>query len=501
MRCYINNIKISKGDISMGTNLSFIPKFRKGDLDAAVGVFFDGFSKVLVGVAVLGAIAPEHLFGTILPGLAFTIFVWNIWLTSQAQRVEKKFSSPTTALPGGLQAGRFFIWLFAVMLPTYSVTGDIDIAIKAGIGANLVGSIIFLIFTPVMGKVVNVLPKPAIFAGLAGGSIAFLLLSPMVTGFEHPEVMLASLFVLLIIYFGKFNVKFSASSLAIIIGIIVGWLLGYMKFDGIIESIGTVGFYPPKPAFQFIQGSLKAVLPYLPIVIAFSFTDIISTIQAVEQGRAGGDKYSIKESILMGGVINLIGSLFGNPFPVGYYFGHAAWKRINAGVAHPLISGGMYLVLGITGLIAIASAIIPVAAALPLLVFAAMVTVSQSFEINDKKYYVAMAMGLSIPVYEWAINLVPEPSVGLIALGKGSMLIAILYTYIISTIIDRQFKKGAICFLLSAVLSAFGLMHVASIAFPPTLNNFAITYIVGAAVFFCLDIIVKRGNNKAEGVS
>lgn len=39
-----------------------IPFFKKSDLDASIGVFFDGFSKVIVAIAVM-----EELLESVLP--------------------------------------------------------------------------------------------------------------------------------------------------------------------------------------------------------------------------------------------------------------------------------------------------------------------------------------------------------------------------------------------------------------------------------------------------
>lgn len=474
-------------------SMGFFPKFVAADLDAAIGVFFDGFTKVLVGVAVLGSIMPNELYGTMLPGLGFTTLIWCVWLFIQAQRVAKRTGKSVTALPGGLNAGRFFIWLFAIMLPTLDKTGDIMMAWKAGIGANIIGAIIFLIFAPFLDKLMKIIPRPAVFGALAGGAGAWLLLSPLADGFARPEIILVSIFALLIIHFGKIKTKFSASAIAIGSGIIVGWALGYMSIDMVTESFSNVGFYMPIPAFGLLSGCLEAALPFLPIIIAFSFTDIISAIQSVEQGIAGGDEYTMKESVLAGGIINIIGSLLGNPFPIGYYWGHPAWKRIGAGTGHPIITGVIYFVLTGTGLVAIATSIIPVEATFPLLIFAALITMAQAFEINDKKYYAPMALGVAIPIYELMLGKMADPGAGYVFLGKGSMFIAIIYSYVVCNIIDRDWKKCSYAFILAAVLSSFGLMHLENIAFPPVFNNFTYIYLGLAVVFYGLSYVIKDG--------
>ena len=49
-----------------------IPFFKKADLDASIGVFFDGFSKVIVAIAILAGtfgLDSGTIFGTMMPGM------------------------------------------------------------------------------------------------------------------------------------------------------------------------------------------------------------------------------------------------------------------------------------------------------------------------------------------------------------------------------------------------------------------------------------------------
>ena len=57
-----------------------IPFFKKADLDAAVGVFFDGFSKVIVAIAILAGtfgMDGKTIFGTMMPGVFLTVVILN----------------------------------------------------------------------------------------------------------------------------------------------------------------------------------------------------------------------------------------------------------------------------------------------------------------------------------------------------------------------------------------------------------------------------------------
>src|SRR5699024_8309313 len=105
-----------------------IPLFKKADLDASIGVFFDGFSKVIVAVAILlGTFGLDGatVFGTMMPGVLVNVIVLNGGLWLYYRHVAKsRGDRDLTAIPAGLQAGRMFIWLYSIMLPVYNTTGD-----------------------------------------------------------------------------------------------------------------------------------------------------------------------------------------------------------------------------------------------------------------------------------------------------------------------------------------------------------------------------------------
>lgn len=105
-----------------------IPLFKKADLDASIGVFFDGFSKVIVAIAILvGTFGLDGgtVFGTMMPGVLVSVIVLNggLWLYYR-HIAKQRGDSNLTAIPAGLQAGRMFIWLFSIMLPVFNSTGD-----------------------------------------------------------------------------------------------------------------------------------------------------------------------------------------------------------------------------------------------------------------------------------------------------------------------------------------------------------------------------------------
>lgn len=199
-----------------------IPLFKKADLDASIGVFFDGFSKVIVAVAILlGTFGLDGatVFGTMMPGVLVNVIVLNGGLWLYYRHVAKsRGDRDLTAIPAGLQAGRMFIWLYSIMLPVYNTTGDAQLAFKVGVLAHFIGGAVFIIGAFVVPLVLKIVPAGALFGSLAGGAMAFLILQSMDGTLKMPLVGWLSLIVLFVIYLGKVNTKLPAALIAIVVG-------------------------------------------------------------------------------------------------------------------------------------------------------------------------------------------------------------------------------------------------------------------------------------------
>ena len=177
-----------------------IPLFKKADLDATIGVFFDGFSKVIVALSVLVGtfgLDASTVFGTMMPGLLVTVIVLNGGMWVYYRHVAKQRGDANlTAIPAGLQAGRMFIWLFSIMLPVYQATGDAMLAFKVGVLAHFFSGLVFLIGAFVVPLLLKIVPAGALFGSLGGGAMAFLILQSMNGALAMPLVGWLSLVVL-----------------------------------------------------------------------------------------------------------------------------------------------------------------------------------------------------------------------------------------------------------------------------------------------------------------
>ena len=505
----------------MTTKNNKLPLFVPSDFDATVGTFFDGFSKILVAIAVLSGtlcISSDVIFGTMMPGIGLGVLLLNGFFWYDARREAKKRNQPGLApVPAGLQAGRIFIWLFSIMVPVYVSTGDAMLAFNVGVFANFIAGFIFVLGAIIIKFLLKVIPSSALFGALAGGAIVFLVLNPLIDMFQMPLIGWISFIVLLVIYLAKINTgKVPSAFIAIAIGSAVAWILGNMDPAGISVATQNLGFYLPKITFDMFNPTVMSeAMKYLPIIIVFTISEVITGIQAVEQAKECGDEFNPTRLLIAAGLISSISALFGNPFALALYWGYPAWKEIKAGTGYSLAVGGVYLLIGLTGVAALVTALIPEVAALPVLVFIGLSSTAQAFEVNKSKYYPAVIVSM-IPLlleglwgkftagitaggsllgesvsYDIAQLAQLGEKTGFETFSHGSAFIGIIFGSIIAFIIDKKWKNVAATCVMGSLLTTVGIIHVAQI--PTNLSmittNLTSTYSImylGTAIVFAV---------------
>ena len=478
----------------------------KGDLDASIGIFFDGFSKVIVAVAILlGTFSLDGgtVFGTMMPGVLVTVLVMNGGLWLYYRHIAKtRGDRDLTAVPAGLQAGRMFIWLYSIMLPVFSTTGDAELAFRVGVLAHFIGGAVFIIGAFVVPLILRIVPAGALFGSLAGGAMAFLVLQSMDGTLKMPLVGWLSLIVLFVIYLGKVNTKLPAALIAIVVGAGIAWVTGVMSFSTVTESLQNVGFYLPKVTFGIFSGEvISQTLPFLPIIIVFSLNEVITGIQAVEQAKECGDTFfTTTKPLVLCGIASMVGALFGNPLAVGLYWGYPGWKKMGSGTGYHLGIVGLYALVGLTGLSAIITAFIPEAVVLPILVFVGISSYSQAFEVVSKKYYPAVIMASLPVVMDFIMDNVAEGKLeGFWAFDPGSAFVGLLVGCVFVFIIGNAWLKAAVTNVVALGLTGIGMIHSQGLLFTGTYApdlGFVAAYCVLAAAFLVMHFL--KFNPKAH---
>lgn len=485
-----------------------IPLFRRGDFDAAVGVFFDGFSKIIVFLAVLtGTIHLDGatVFGTMMPGLFVSTLLLNGGLWIYYRRIARqRGDAELTAIPASVQSGRMFIWLFSIMLPTYLATGDAELAYWTGVLAQLVGSLVFAAGAFVMPRIMQFVPAGALFGALSGAAMAFLVLQPMNGILQMPLVGMLSLVMLLVLYLGRIETRLPAVLIVTVAGTAIAWATDAMDAGAIGGSLSHVGLSLPALTPQiFAPEVIAQLVKFIPIIVVFSLDEVVAGIQGVEQARSCGDEFSATCPLAIAGVAGAVGALFGNPLATGLYWGYPGWKAVGAGTGYHLGVLGMYALVCLTGLASVVAALVPEAVVLPILVFLGISTYCQAFEVTERRYYPAVVMASLPLVMSFMAGNAGEGSlVGFAAFDSGAAFTGLLLGCLFVFVIDNDWLRAAGTCAVALVLTLAGMIHSPM----PILTNgyvfqadFVLAYAVLAIAFFVLHSIgFNQGPRAAE---
>lgn len=438
--------------------------FVKSDIDAAFGVFFDGFTKVIAGVGImLGAIglSSEIVFGTILPGLGFGVLLLHLFTWWYGNQTAKRTNNPNiVAIPAGITAGRFFVWLSAIMLPTYIATGDAGLALGVGLAANVVSSLITVLLAFAGPFILKVIPSAALFGTLAGGGITWLIIASFNDMFATPIIAVVCFFIIIIMYVSKMKCKLSPVVISVIVGVILGFITGDIAISNISASFENIGFSVPLPQIEYLVKGFGEVVKFLPIIIAFTIQETVTAFQGVEQAKVAGDTYDGKVTLIGVSLMSALSALLGNPFCFSIWWGHGTWKDIKASTGYSLLVGAAYFILCSTGLVAIVTAAIPVAVVLPILVFVGMSSLGGAFLNENPKYYGIMSIAIAIPIIEYIGNTAgANMPASLMMLAQGAPLIALAWTAIFVFASDLKFKSAGVTAFIAAAAAFIGLIH------------------------------------------
>src|SRR5205823_4058164 len=146
--------------------------FVRGDLDGFFGLALDNLVQLLLIDAlcrnVLG-FPDELLYGRVLPGVAVSLLVGNLFYAWQAHRLAARTGrTDVCALPYGINTPSVLAYVFLVMLPVKLATGDPHAAWRMGLVACLGSGLIEFLGAFVAEPVRRMTPRAALLSTLAG---------------------------------------------------------------------------------------------------------------------------------------------------------------------------------------------------------------------------------------------------------------------------------------------------------------------------------------------
>src|SRR5262245_39953322 len=494
--------------------------WSSGDWNA----FFGFGTNILVNMLVLTGLLrfvlkmPDALvFGRILPALGLMMCLSTFYYAWLAYRLAQKTGrNDVCALPSGVSVPHMFIVTFVIMLPITLKTGDPVKGWSAGLVWVFFQSFILMIGGFIAPYIRRITPRAALLGALAGISITFISMRPALEMFMTPVIGLICFAVILASWLGGY--KYPKAVPAGLVPTAVGIGIGWMSRKKLTAAFSTFGFSVPMPAFGTVFSGFEFLGIILVTAIPFGIYDLVEAMDNVESAEAAGDAYPTTQVLTADGVVSLIGCLMGNPFINAVYIGHPGWKVMGGRIGYSAATGVMVIVLSWFGVIAVMSALIPLVAISPILLYIGMLIGAQAFQETPKHHAPAIVLALIPNIAAWgklqidsalgaagtnaaAVGFDKLGQVGVLyhgleILAGGAILAGMILGAIGAFVVDREYAKASYFAAAGAVLTFFGFMHGETVGFAVT-PGVALAYAMVAAFLFALSRVPAEASAPA----
>jgi adenine/guanine/hypoxanthine permease len=460
--------------------------------------YFGFGTNILVNLLVLTGLLrfvlkmPDELvFGRILPATGLMLCMSTLYYAWLAYKLAKKTGrSDVCALPSGISVPHMFVVTFVIMLPISIKTGDPIKGWEAGLTWVFIQSFVLMAGGFAGNFIRKITPRAALLGTLAGVSIAFISMRPALEMFMTPVIGIVCFAIILASWFGgvRYPKGIPAGLVAIAVGTLIAWgstalglNYGGMTVQKLTDSVANFGFALPIPAFSHVFGGFEFLGVLLVTAIPFGIYDLVEALDNVESAEVAGDSYPTTRVLTADGVVSLIGCLMGNPFINAVYIGHPGWKAMGGRIGYSAATGVTVIVLAWFGVISLMSALIPVVAISPILLYIGMLIGAQAFQESPKRHSPAIILALIPHVAHWGkiqidnslgaagtsvaavgVDKLGQSGIlyhGLEVIGGGSILGSVILCSTAVFIIDRKFMNAAAVSVVGAVLTFFGLIH------------------------------------------
>jgi AGZA family xanthine/uracil permease-like MFS transporter len=503
-----------------------MPWFVRGDIDGFFGLAIDNLVQLLVIVALCRGVlgfSGALILGTILPGVAVSLVVGNVFYAWQAKELSRRTGrGDICALPYGINTVSLFAFVFLVMLPASLAAkarglGDEEAALAAwrmGLVACFSAGLIEVLAAPFAERLRRATPRAALLSTLGGIALGFISFSFLFRTYANPVVGFTTLGVILLVYFGKVRFKggLPGGFVAVLLGVVLSFAMGLIPPSP--PASQTLGLHFPAPVLgDFLAGlGWHDLLTYLSVIVPMGIFNVLGSLQNIESAAAAGDRFPTAPSLAMNGAGTIAAALFGSCFPTTLYIGHPGWKALGARAGYSILNAALFTVLCLTGSLAFVAWLVPVEAGMAIVLWIGIMMAAQSFEATPRHHAPAVVMGLLPGLGAWGVLMAKDglraghapfsPELvakmteggnfigGGFALEQGFIFTAMILSAVTVHLIEKRFASAAVWCLAAAALSGVGLMH--SYAFTPTdaIGSFGVPawqYVAGyaamAAVF------------------
>ncbi|MGH3788387.1 MAG: regulator [Pseudonocardiaceae bacterium] len=498
-----------------GTATERLPWWVSGDLNAAFGLGFNVLVNVLVLASLCVAVVriPEgDVFGIILPALGIQLLIGNGYYTYLARRLARRENrSDVCAMPYGPSVPHMFIVTFVIMLPIFLATGDPIRAWQAGLAWSFIIGLIVLIGAFVGPYIRRFTPRAALLGTLAGISIAFISMRPAAQMWEALWIALPVFAIIVIGFFTNRQLpgNIPIGLAALLVGTAIGWIGGYMSAPDVVTAARDIAISLPTFKFDLLINGLSEVAPLLATAIPLGIYNFCEGMTNVESAAVAGDNYNLRSVLLADGTGAVAGAALGSPFPPAVYIGHPGWKEAGGRTTYSLASGVVISLMCFLGLFGLLSALIPLPAIVPILLYIGLLIGAQAFVSVPKAHAVAVVLAVIPNVAAWAtgqidnvLNAAGTSATevgsdalanagvvydGLKSLGGGAILAGMVLGAIAAFMIDKRYYWAAGYCVAGAVLSFIGLIHGEQVSWAAS-PGVALGYLFAAVVCLAFSI-------------
>jgi adenine/guanine/hypoxanthine permease len=503
-----------------------MPWLVRGDIDGFFGLAIDNLVQLLVIVALCrGALgfSDKLILGTILPGVAVSLVVGNVFYAWQAKELSRRTGrTDICALPYGINTVSLFAFVFLVMLPALLAAkarglGDEEATLAAwrmGLVACFSAGLIEVLAAPFAERLRRATPRAALLSTLGGIALGFISFSFLFRTYANPVVGFTTLGVILLVYFGKVRFKggLPGGFIAVALGVALSFAMGLVPPSP--PAGQSLGLHLPAPVLgDFLAGlGWQDFLTYLSVIVPMGIFNVLGSLQNIESAAAAGDPFPTAPSLAMNGVGTIAAALFGSCFPTTLYIGHPGWKALGARAGYSILNAALFTVLCLTGSLAFVAWLIPVEAGMAIVLWIGIMMAAQSFEATPRHHAPAVVLGLLPGLGAWGVLMAKDglraghaafsPEIvakmtdggnyigGGFALEQGFIFTAMILSAVTVHLIEKRFVSAAVWCLAAAALSGVGLMHSYAFTAADTIGSFGVPawqYVAGyaamAAVF------------------
>jgi AGZA family xanthine/uracil permease-like MFS transporter len=454
-----------------------------GETTAFLALFLDnaGVLIFLNAILVFTFNFPVDIILTrMIPGTAIGVFMGDLIYTWLAIRLKRKTGrADVTAMPLGLDTPSTIGIAYAVLGPTYVITRDAILTWHVGMATLFMIGVVKIFTSFFGGWIQRNIPTAGLLGSIAGIGLMLLGFLPMMEIFNEAVVGMVAMGLIFAALFSKLQLP----------GRIHGVLAALFIGTGIHFALGWGGYLPeyqapslemhlclPLFSIDFLK-TLPQSIHYLPIAIPFGILTIVGGINNTESARLAGDHYHPRDILLTEAFTSLISAFFGGVAQTTPYIGHPAYKKMGATWRYTLATGLAIGVGSAVGLMSLFVSVIPRAVIAPIFIFIGFEIVHQAYKESSPAHSPAVSLSM-LPViaslvliilgqFLGAMNISPDKlplrlqhlHQTLTMLSNGFILTGLLWGSMLAFLIDHRAKLAALCALVCAVLTLFGVIH------------------------------------------